>query len=70
MSYNSNRISEQLRVLQPEIYNFIVRYNASNGPGTVASGKPCSSFPGEWPHASCAQRRSTTPGVVKPDVCL
>src|SRR5688572_29792811 len=32
MSYDSTRISEQLRVLEPEIYNFIVRYNASNGP--------------------------------------
>lgn len=32
MSYNSTRISEQLRVLEPEIQNFIVRYNASSGP--------------------------------------
>src|SRR4030095_7909456 len=29
--YDSNRISEQLRVLEPEIHNFIERYNASNG---------------------------------------
>jgi hypothetical protein len=32
MSYDSTRVSEQLRVLEPEINKFIVRYNASNGP--------------------------------------
>lgn len=32
MSYDSNRILEQLRVLEPEINNFIVRYNDSDGP--------------------------------------
>ena len=32
MSYNSNRISEQLRVLEPEVNNFIDRFNASDGP--------------------------------------
>jgi len=32
MSYETKRISEQLRVLQPEINNFIARYNAWNGP--------------------------------------
>jgi hypothetical protein len=32
MSYDSTRVSEQLRVLEPEIANFIVRYNASDGP--------------------------------------
>jgi hypothetical protein len=37
MSYNTTRISEQLRVLDPEINNFIVRYNASNG---LAGGGP------------------------------
>jgi hypothetical protein len=32
MSYDSNRIREQLRVLEPEINNFIARYNSSLGP--------------------------------------
>jgi hypothetical protein len=32
MSYDSTRISEQLRVLEPDINKFIVRYNASTGP--------------------------------------
>jgi hypothetical protein len=46
MSYNSKRISEQLRVLQPEINDFIVRYNASNGPVGLGQRQTVFLFPG------------------------
>jgi hypothetical protein len=46
LSYDRNRISEQLRVLEPEINNFIVRYNASNGPAGGGSRQTVFLFPG------------------------
>ena len=47
MSYDSNRIREQLRVLEPEINNFIVRYNASAGPlGGLLPRQTVFFFPG------------------------
>lgn len=46
MSYDSTRISEQLRVLEPEIVNFIVRYNTSNGPAGGGPRQTLFIFPG------------------------
>jgi hypothetical protein len=46
MSYDNNRISEQLRVLEPEINNFILRYNASNGPAGGGGRQTVFFFPG------------------------
>src|SRR5690349_1981079 len=46
MSYDSTRIREQLRVLEPEINNFIVRYNASNGPAGGGPRQTVFFFPG------------------------
>jgi hypothetical protein len=46
MSYDSNRISEQLRVLDPEIDNFIDRYNASNGAAGGGLRQTVFLFPG------------------------
>jgi hypothetical protein len=46
MSYDSNRVSEQLRVLEPEIANFIVRYNASDGPLVGVPRQTVFIFPG------------------------
>jgi hypothetical protein len=46
VSYNSNRISEQLRVLEPEINNFIYRFNASDGPADGSPRQTVFLFPG------------------------
>jgi hypothetical protein len=46
MSYDAIRISEQLRVLEPEINKFIVRYNASNGPAGGGPRQTVFLFPG------------------------
>jgi hypothetical protein len=46
MSYDSTRVSEQLRVLEPEIANFIVRYNASSGPLVGIPRQTVFIFPG------------------------
>jgi hypothetical protein len=46
VSYESNRISEQIRVLEPEINNFIVRFNASDGPADGSPRQTVFLFPG------------------------
>ena len=46
MSYNDIRISEQLRVLEPAINDFIVRYNASDGPAGGGDRQTVFLFPG------------------------
>jgi hypothetical protein len=46
MSYDSTRTSEQLRVLEPEILNFIGRYNASSGPAGGGPRQTVFLFPG------------------------
>ena len=71
MSYDSTRISEQLRVLEPEIDNFIVRYNASNGPaggGPAANGVHLSRRNGLTAHAR--EEAHSTQRPIESGLCL
>ena len=62
MSYDSNRISEQLRVLRPEISNFIVRYNASAGPAGGGPRQTVFLFPGGMASRLVRAKKPYQPG--------
>src|SRR5262245_17464323 len=61
MSYDSTRISEQLRVLEPEIANFIIRYNASDGPDGGIPRQTVFIFPGGMASRLVRARRAFDP---------
>ena len=63
MSYNSKRISEQLRVLRPAIDDFIVRYNAWNGPAGGGPRQTVFLFPGGMASRLVRATRSYPPAT-------
>jgi hypothetical protein len=64
MSYDSTRTSEQLRVLRPEILNFIARYNASSGPGGIGPRQTVFFFPGGMASRLVRAKTAYQPGVA------
>jgi hypothetical protein len=66
MSYDSTRISEQLRVLEPEIFNFIVRYNFNTWSGPAGGGprQTMFIFPGGMASRLMRAKTPYLPGVA------
>ena len=66
MSYDSTRISEQLRVLEPEIFNFIIRYNYNTWSGPAGGGprQTVFIFPGGMASRLMRAKTPYLPGVA------